>query len=596
MAETKEVSVIQKKAVRIRDLLFREDVKKQVIWALPKWLDVDRFLRVVYTSVLKNPKLMDCTPESLLGAVIQCAQLGLEPILGRAHLIPYNNKKWVQGKQVEVLEVQFQPGYQGLIELAERTNVYAKIWARNVFEKDRFEIIYGIEDTIIHKPNIEKEPGKIIGSYTIWKRLTGETKFTFLSIDEIYDHHRSRSSGYKFALKQLEEATAKKWTNFIPQNPWFTDEGAMCLKSVIKSHAKFERASVDFMEAVQLDHVAETGGSQLPYFSHLLEPIHDIPGSTKEISGGEEDAAILSFYELVVAQTNEPYTFDADKKDKISQFIAFAASTQKPQMTPEAMMSGIDENTFPPFWQAYERWDVPTAVTPGKKEAEKKQPEEIKAEQIDQKEAVSSEKELSLPPTEEEKKETVPQNPFDAKNWDSSKLGKTGIRNMAYGNKKHWATAKHESQEAFINLWERRFDEKDDEGNFVEPFPFEAESEKPKPKLPEQQQPEAVEAGNQTVTVENQTQTIPSKDSPKDQAPLFMPIEDGSNVLDVEPDSAEKNQTIEGNMLLQTQEYQLMDEILKSNPDIAPKALALFGQPENRNDCLAIVNWIKSKI
>lgn len=67
-------------------------MKNQVEIALPKHLDAGRFLRVVLTEIRKTPKLTMCNRESFLGAMVQCAQLGLEPGagLGHAYLIPYN--------------------------------------------------------------------------------------------------------------------------------------------------------------------------------------------------------------------------------------------------------------------------------------------------------------------------------------------------------------------------------------------------------------------------------------------------------------------------------------------------------------------------
>ena len=74
---------------KFQNYLFSEDIKKKFEMAVPKWMSVDRLLRVIFASVMRNPKLLQCTTESLLSSVMQCAQLGLEPILGRAHLIPY---------------------------------------------------------------------------------------------------------------------------------------------------------------------------------------------------------------------------------------------------------------------------------------------------------------------------------------------------------------------------------------------------------------------------------------------------------------------------------------------------------------------------
>ena len=70
--------------------------------ALPSHLKPERLARIVTTEIRRNPQLMQCTRESLLGALMLSAQLGLEPgPLGQVYYIPYNNRK--QG----VMECQF---------------------------------------------------------------------------------------------------------------------------------------------------------------------------------------------------------------------------------------------------------------------------------------------------------------------------------------------------------------------------------------------------------------------------------------------------------------------------------------------------------
>ena len=79
--------------------------------ALPKskGMDAERLSRMTLTTLKTNPKLLECSIESLLGAVLQSAQLGLEPnLLGSCYFIPYKGT------------VSFQIGYRGLIDLVTR--------------------------------------------------------------------------------------------------------------------------------------------------------------------------------------------------------------------------------------------------------------------------------------------------------------------------------------------------------------------------------------------------------------------------------------------------------------------------------------------
>ena len=92
---------------------------------LPKHLTPDRMARVTLTAIIKTPALMNCTPESLLQAMMLCSQAGLEPDGRLAHLIPYGN----------VVTVIFD--YKGLVTLALRNGAKA-VYGDKVCETDTF--------------------------------------------------------------------------------------------------------------------------------------------------------------------------------------------------------------------------------------------------------------------------------------------------------------------------------------------------------------------------------------------------------------------------------------------------------------------------
>ena len=67
---------------------FLETYKSEITRALPKHMTADRMARIALTEFRKTPALMKCDPATLFGAVIQCAQLGLELLehaLGRVN-------------------------------------------------------------------------------------------------------------------------------------------------------------------------------------------------------------------------------------------------------------------------------------------------------------------------------------------------------------------------------------------------------------------------------------------------------------------------------------------------------------------------------
>ena len=100
------------KNMSIADMIkaMEPEIKK----ALPQVITPERFTRMALSALNTTPKLAECSQMSFLGALMNAAQLGLEPNtpLGQAYLIPYRNK----GK----LECQFQIGYKGLIDMVYR--------------------------------------------------------------------------------------------------------------------------------------------------------------------------------------------------------------------------------------------------------------------------------------------------------------------------------------------------------------------------------------------------------------------------------------------------------------------------------------------
>lgn len=109
---------------------------------LPKHMSADRMIRVYLGAIRQNPKLLDCTPESLFSSILEAATLGLETdgILGHAYLVPYKN------------ECQLQAGYRGLLDLVRRKGKVV-VKTRCVYRGDEFDYSEGDDDYIRHKPN-----------------------------------------------------------------------------------------------------------------------------------------------------------------------------------------------------------------------------------------------------------------------------------------------------------------------------------------------------------------------------------------------------------------------------------------------------------
>lgn len=201
----------------------------QIQKALPSMVSSERFQRVALTAFSNNTKLQQCDPMSFIAAMMQSAQLGLEPNtpLGQAYLIPY-------GKQV-----QFQIGYKGLLELAQRSGKIKTLYAHEVRENDTFDIDYGLDQTLTHKPLLKGNRGEVIGYYAVYHLDTGGNSFIFMTKDEVLEH-------------------AKRFSKTYNSGPWQTDFDAMAKKTVIKQLLKYAPLSIELQKATSMDETVKT--------------------------------------------------------------------------------------------------------------------------------------------------------------------------------------------------------------------------------------------------------------------------------------------------------------------------------------------------
>jgi len=229
----------------IRNLL--EKSKSQIAMALPKHLNADRIVRVAMTSIQRTPQLLECDPITLVGAVIQSAQLGLEPdgVLGHAYLVPFRNNK--KGR----MEVQFIPGYKGLIDLARRSGQVVSIGAHVVYSNEKFTLKFGFEETLEHEPMPPSQRGEKKGVYAVARLKDGSVHFEWLWAEEVEEVKKS-----------------SKAANF---GPWKTHEDEMWRKTAIRRLAKYLPLSVEFAKAAAVDELAEAGISTQEYFDDSIE-------------------------------------------------------------------------------------------------------------------------------------------------------------------------------------------------------------------------------------------------------------------------------------------------------------------------------------
>lgn len=254
---------------------FFESQKATLAAVLPKHVSPDRMLKIALGALRTTPKLMECTVESLMGAVVQCSQLGLEPNtpLGHAYLIPFEKKKksgnqWVTDK----VETQIVIGYKGLIDLARRSGQVVSIAAHAVHENDAFDYAYGLDEKLEHKPAMSNR-GRVIAFYAVAKLVGGGHAFEVMSAEQV-DEIRDASQNYKFARDK-------------DKTVWGQHYEEMGRKTVLRRLFKYLPVSIELATATAIDEVGARNGSQ------GLDTVLDGEGYITPSEPNDEDGEVV---------------------------------------------------------------------------------------------------------------------------------------------------------------------------------------------------------------------------------------------------------------------------------------------------------------
>jgi recombination protein RecT len=143
MTEIRKEGKLQDPTKIFQDALVKARLKR----LLGQNKNFGRYLQLAVNDIRQNPKLMQCDPASILKSVENSATLGLEigSLKGHAYLIPRYNSK------LKKYICQLQTGYKGLEYLVHQAGIGA-IETGFVYENDEFEIEYGLNPKLRHKP------------------------------------------------------------------------------------------------------------------------------------------------------------------------------------------------------------------------------------------------------------------------------------------------------------------------------------------------------------------------------------------------------------------------------------------------------------
>lgn len=190
-----------KAGVALLDAMFKQDsVQARFQRMLGK--KTPGFISSVLTVVSQNKLLQNVDMRTVLSAASIAASLDLPilPSLGRAWIVPYKGV------------AQFQIGYLGYVELAQRSGLYKSINVNTVYEgevvkwnKFTEELTYG-----------EQESDTAIGYCASFELLNGFRKVVYWTKDAVIKHAKRFSKSYNSS-----------------SSPWQSDFDAMAMKTVL---------------------------------------------------------------------------------------------------------------------------------------------------------------------------------------------------------------------------------------------------------------------------------------------------------------------------------------------------------------------------
>jgi recombination protein RecT len=222
--------------ITLKQIFGKEDVQAKMNELLGK--KASGFITSVLQIAHNNTMLSNADPSTIYNAAMTAAALDL-PInqnLGFAYIVPY-------GKAA-----QFQMGWKGYVQLAQRTGQYKAINVIEVYES-QFNSFNTLTEELDADFSVEPS-GAIIGYAAYFKLLNGFEKVDFWTIKKVETH-------------------AKRFSKSFNSGPWKTDFDAMAKKTVLKSMlSKWGILSIEMQTANISDQAViddyETGAVRYP--------------------------------------------------------------------------------------------------------------------------------------------------------------------------------------------------------------------------------------------------------------------------------------------------------------------------------------------
>lgn len=245
--------------------------------------DSQKFMTAILSAVTNNPTLQECDSMSILNCAFlgEGLKLSPSPQLGQYYMVPFNDSK--KGCKV----AQFQLGYKGYIQLAERSGYYRKI---NVLAIKEGELIKydplneELEVNLIEDDEI-REQTPTIGYYAMFEYMNGFRKTLYWSKKKMLVHADRYSQAFYINAKKGKDPKYDRvsYEDFasgkVPENEmwkyssfWYKDFDGMAYKTMLRQLiSKWGIMSIEMQEAYTKDMATIRENGDYEYIENISE-------------------------------------------------------------------------------------------------------------------------------------------------------------------------------------------------------------------------------------------------------------------------------------------------------------------------------------
>lgn len=295
--------------------LTQDAVKKQIN-SVVGGKNGTRFISSIVSAVQTTPVLQECTNPSILSAALLGEALNLSPSpqLGQFYMVPFDNKK--KGTK----EAQFQLGYKGYIQLAERSGYYKKLNVLAIKEGEliKYDPLNEEIEVELIEDDVIREETPATGYYAMFEYENGFRKALYWSKKKMLAHAEKYSQAFKRnggakSLELLEQGKIPEKDMWKYSSFWFKDFDDMAMKTMLRQLiSKWGIMSIDLQTAVDKDMavIREDG---------TAEYVDNDPGDVDVVS--DQDLAEVSDNKSDSQPEQVPQATEKEKPDIESAFF-----------------------------------------------------------------------------------------------------------------------------------------------------------------------------------------------------------------------------------------------------------------------------------